>query len=483
MHYRFDRRSFVKTLGVAAGGLMLGGTGCRQQAERGTTLSAATIQRFKESLGGSLLLPSQQEYEPARQLWNGSVDSRPWGIVRCTDASDVLRCIAFAQENDLPVAVRGGGHHAAGFATVDDGIVIDLSEMREIRLDAPNRTAWSAPGVTAGLLQREAQAAGLFLPTGTVSTVGLAGLTLGGGQGWFTSKYGLTCDNLVSAEVATAGGDLVRASDTENTDLFWGLRGGGGNFGVVVSFQYRLHALSEVTAGTIAYPVAAAADVIRHWRDRVLETPDELGSMALFVQAPEPTLLIGVCYAGSAATAGPVLEPFLEYGSPSQVAVAPMSILDLGTMFDAGSPPGSGNYWRSHRFRELSDEAVLTFNDYGRGATSTEIAAWLVHYGGAFQRIPPTDTAYVHRDTPFDLGISARWPISEDGAPHVEWAREFWTAMAPFSTGGIYSNWSSDVAADSSAAAYGVNLSRLQDLKRRYDPTNLFSANFNVEPA
>lgn len=204
MHYRFDRRHFVKTLGTATGGLILGGAGCRQRAERRATPSPATIQRLKGSLRGSLLLPSQQEYDSARHLWNGSVDRQPWGIARCTDASDVLRCISFAQENDLPVAVRGGGHHAAGFATVDEGIVIDLSEMREVRVDASNRTARSAPGVTSGLLQHEAQTAGLFLPTGTVSTVGVAGLTLGGGQGWFTSKYGLTCDNLVSAELASS---------------------------------------------------------------------------------------------------------------------------------------------------------------------------------------------------------------------------------------------------------------------------------------
>ena len=350
----------------------------------------------------------------------------------------------------MPVAVRGGGHHAAGFAIIENGLVIDLSRMTEIQVDPATRVARSAPGVRAGLLLRESQMAGLVLPTGTISTVGLAGLTLGGGEGWLTPKYGLTCDNLVSAEVAMAGGDLVRASDTENPDLLWGLRGGGGNFGVVTSFQYRLHALSQVVAGTVAYSVAQARDVIRNWRDRMADAPDELASMIGFVQTPDPTFFLRVSYAGSEATAQSVLDPLRSYGLPSEDAVGRMSILALHTMDDAGARPGSSNYWRSHYLRELPDEAIGTFIEYCSRATSSETAAWLIHFHGAFSRVPPTATAYPHRDAAYTFGISAKWPASAEGDQHVGWAREFWAAMAPYSTGGIYSNWSSDMDRDSS---------------------------------
>lgn len=441
------------------------------------------LQAFRDSLTGSLFLSDQQEYESARRVWNASIDKRPWAVAQCADTSDVRRAIAFASERDLPVAVRGSGHHAAGFATIDNGLVIDLSRIIDIRIDPSDRTARTGPGVTAGLLQGQAQDFGLFVPVGTVSTVGLAGLTLGGGQGWFTSKYGLTCDNLAAADVVTASGDLVRAAADENADLLWGLRGGGGNFGIVVSSEYRLHVLSEVTAGTIAYPPDAARDVLLHWRGRIAGAPDELGSMAIYVQAPEPMLLVAVCYAGSGRPAEQALQPFVDYGSPTQVAVGVISILDLGAMFDSASMPGSGNYWRSQRLRTISDGAVLAFVEHCRLATSEEAMAWLVYYGGEFQRIGTNATAYPHRDAPFEMGISARWPSTESAAAHISWAESFWTAMKPFSTGGIYSNWSSDATSDSSAAAYGVNLTRLQEVKRKYDPLNRFNQNFNVLPA
>ncbi len=482
MHNVVSRRVFLKTSGMAAVSLGLGGLGCRSPAERGLDLSEAKIRQFQSRLTGRLILPDQEAYDSARRVWNWLIDRRPWAIAQCADSSDVLRCIAFARENDLPVAVRGGGHHAAGFAIVENGMVIDLSRMTEIQVDPANRVALSGPGVRAGLLLRETQVTGLVLPTGTISTIGLAGLTLGGGEGWLTPKYGLTCDNLLSAEVATAGGDLVRASDTENPDLLWGLRGGGGNFGVVTSFQYRLHALSQVVAGTVAYSAAQARDVIRNWRERMANAPDELASMIIFVQTPDPMFLLVVSYAGSEATAERVLNPLRTYGSPSEDGVRRMSIVDLHTMFNSGNGPGSSNYWRSHYLRELPDEAIGTFVEYCSRVTSSETAAWLLHFHGAFNRVPPTATAYPHRDAAYTFGISARWPASAEGDQHVAWAREFWAAMAPFATGGIYSNWSSDMDHDSSGDAFRMNLPSLQDLKRKYDRTNFFRANLNVAP-
>lgn len=440
------------------------------------------VQALRDSLNGALFLSDHQEYESLRRVWNGSVDKRPWAIAQCADKSDVRRAIEFAARHGVPIAVRGGGHHAAGFAVINNGLVLDLSRIVDVRIDAAGRIARIGPGVAAGSLQREAQGFGLFLPVGTVSTVGIAGLALGGGQGWFTSKYGLTCDNLVSAEVVTADGSLVRTAEDENADLLWALRGGGGNFGVVASSEYRLHALSEVTAGTIAFPPEAATDALRHWRDRIVEAPDELGSMAIYVQTPEPMLLVAVCYAGSAASAEKILRPFVGYGSPMQVAIGVMSIPDLGEMFNDASLAGAGNYWRSHRLRTISDGAISTFVEHCRLATSDEAMAWLVYYGGEFQRIGVTDTAYPHRDAPFEMGISARWPCGENGSLHVSWAETFWAAMRSFSTGGIYSNWSSEVTSDSGGAAYGVNLARLRKLKKRYDPNNLFNQNFNVLP-
>ena len=461
----------------------MGGFGCRGlSAEQGLDVSEAAIQQFRSQLTGRLVLRENNEYESARRVWNLLIDRRPWGIAKCAGASDVLRCIAFARERGVSVAVRGGGHHAAGFAMVDGGLVIDLSNLKEVDVDPENRIGRVAPGVLAGHMHRVTQKAGLVLPTGEVPTVGLAGLTLGGGEGWLTPKYGLTCDNLVSAEVATAEGTLVHVSKTENPNLLWGLRGGGGNFGIVTSFEYRLHPLSQVVAGDVAYPAAAGRDVIRHWRDHMVDVPDDLGSMIVYVQTPDPMFILRVSYAGPDAAADSTLNPLRNYGTPMGDTVRRIFVLRLFTPPDAGGPPGAV-YWRSHYLRDLPDDAIDTFVDYCRGATSPQTIVWMVHYHGAFSRVSPNAIAYPHREAAYEIGVFPRWPVSTEGQRHVAWAREFWTAMLPFATGGIYSNWSSDMERDSSAAAFRVNLRRLARLKQQYDPSNFFRSNVNVQPS
>jgi FAD/FMN-containing dehydrogenase len=482
MSAAITRRAFIGTSGVAAGGVALGALGCvGSSPELGLEASETAIRRFRSQLTGRLILPQDDEYEAARRIWNGLIDRRPAAIANCADRTDVRRCIAFARERDLSVAVRGGGHHAAGFAMVADGLVIDLSGLTDVDVDLETRIAKAGPGVLAGSMHRATQKTGLVLPTGTVPSVGLAGLTLGGGEGWLTPKYGLTCDNLLSAEVVTAEGDFVRASENENPDLLWGLRGGGGNFGVVTSFEYGLHPLSQVVHGMVVYPAEKGRDVLRYWRDRMAVAPDDLGSMIVYVQAPDPMLMLGVCYAGPDTTADRTIDPLRGHGAPAEDTVRRISVLDLFGQSDAGSQRGAANYWRTHYLQDLSDDAIDTLLEYCRRATSTRTAVWMWHYHGAFRRVPTAATASPHREAAYEIGIAARWSVSEKAERHILWAREFWKALVAFATGGIYSNYSSDMEHDTSAAAYGVNLPRLAQLKRQYDPSNLFRANVNVQ--
>ena len=464
------RRTFLKTASAATGGVVFASLGC----------VGDSTDRLRSGLKGRLILREDEVYDAARRIWNGSIDRRPWAIARCVNPSDVRRCIDFARERELPIAVRAGGHHAAGFAMLNDGLVIDLSEWTDIDVDRDRRTARVAPGVLAGHMHATTHEAGLVLPTGGDTTVGLAGLTLGGGEGWLASKYGLTCDDLISAQVVTADGDLVRASETEKLDLLWALRGGGGNFGVVTSFEYRLHALTQVVAGFVAYPAADGPAVLRNWRDRMSDAPDDLSSLFIFVQEPEPMFLVGMCWTGPEEIAGKAIDPIRTHGNPLTDSVARISTRDL---FSAPViSPGAGNYWRSHYMSEFPDEAIDMLVEHCAAATPKESTLWFWSYHGAFSRVAPTATAYPHRNAAFEMGIFARWPVGGDSHHPVGWARDFWTAMAPFATGGVYSNWLSDVDSDTSGAAFGVNLDRLAELKRRYDPANLFRANVNVDP-
>lgn len=465
--------------------------------ERETTvLDAASIKALENNFRGTVIRPSDPDYDEARLLWNAMIDRHPALIARCEGTADVIEAVRFARENNLLLAVRGGGHNVAGNAMCDGGIVIDLSQMKGIHVDAANRTARAQPGVTWGELDRETQAFGLATPGGIVSDTGIAGLTLGGGFGWLTRKHGFTCDNLRSADVVTAEGKLVTASETENPDLFWGIRGGGGNFGIVTSFEYDLHPVGpEMMAGVIIYPLAAARNVLRFYREFAAAAPDELGSMAVFRLAPSASFIpeelqgkpvIGViaCYAGEVEEGKRALRPLKEFGEPIVDAIKPKLYTAHNAALDAGQPAGLQYYWKSEYLHEISDDAIETCIGYAAGITSPHTRAALFHLGGATHRYDEGAMAVSHRDAEYVLAINTGWKNPSDNERRMQWTRDFWTAMQPFSTGGVYVNFlSKDDGQDRIRAAYGPEkYDKLVALKNKYDPTNLFQINQNIEP-
>lgn len=486
MTARLSRRAFLEGSTVAAGSFLFGGTGLRQAAPppvEDVRPPEDAVRRFAAALEGTVVRPSDASYDAQRRVWNGLVDKHPLLIARCTGAEDVVRSIGFARRHGLPLSVRGGGHHAAGFAVADGGLMVDLAGMKRVRLGGA-RTVVVGPGITAGELHRETQESGLMLPTGTVSTVGVGGLTLGGGEGWLTSRYGLTCDNLLSAEVVTGDGAVVRANPDEHDDLFWALRGGGGNFGVVTSFEFRVHELTEVVAGSLVYPLGKAPEVLRAWRDAIHKgLPDELSSFVLFFQAPEPMVSINVCYLGPLEDAAEVLQPLQAAGRPLADTIRSMSPLDLHTMHDAGSPAGPRRYWRSHYLAAIPDDAMSSVVESYSGVTSPQSVSLLWHLHGAFKAFGADDTAYPHRDANYMFAVVSQWSEAVEDDRHVAWARSVWEAVRPFATGGSYSNFTSDVGVESVARAFRHNLARLGRIKRRYDPDNFFRFNLNIPPA
>ncbi len=485
MNENIARRHFLTGSIAAAGGALLGSLALSKSSTANARASEEAMSGLRKQLKGRLLLPGEGDYAVARLLRNRAIDKMPLCIAQCATPSDVQRCIEFAQRHELPAAVRGGGHHSAGFATVDGGLVIDLSKMPNLTIDKKARTATAQPGVMVGQLNLEAPQQGLVLPTGMILTIGMGGMTLGGGEGWLTSSLGLTCDNLVSAEVATADGRLLRASSSENTDLLWGLRGGGGNFGVVTELQYRLHDLEEIVAGTIVYPAENAADIMRRWRDVVEKDQKELVSLALFVRAPAPMIIVGVCHFGSAGKAEAAIAPLRGLDKPLATNIRGMSPFDAQFVFSAQDPPPNlANYCRSHYMQHLSDEMIRTYIDSGNRITSPYSDVWLVRYTGAF-RDPSAAAAaaYPHRHTPYQFGITSQWLSDQKADQHIAWARQSFLDMAPLASGEIYSNFSSESVVDGGAAPFGVNYARLQQLKKKFDPSNFFNRNFNITPA
>ena len=459
-----------------------------------TTLPATTLDAFTTGLRGSALRAGDPEYDEARSIWNAMIDRRPALIVRCAGAADVIRCVNLATEHGLRVAVRSGGHNIAGAAMCNAGLVIDLSGMKEVRVDPRRRTAQVSPGATLADFDQEAQAFGLATPLGINSTTGVAGLTLGGGFGWLTRKRGLTIDNLLSADVVTANGELVTASAKKEPDLFWGVRGGGGNLGVVTSFEFRLHRVGpEILSGLMVYPIADAADVIRHYRSFVAEAPNELTVWLVLRQAPplpflprnwhgREVLVVAACWLGAIRKGKSVLRPLRSYGKPIADVIGPHLYAGWQQAFDPLLTPGARNYWKSHNFSGLSDDTVRLLLDYAGRLPSPESEIFVAHLGGAANEVAADATAYPHRDANFVMNVHTRWQERSQDQACVAWAREFFDATAPFATGGVYVNFISE-GEDRVQAAYGANYDRLARLKRKYDPDNLFSTNQNVAPA
>jgi FAD/FMN-containing dehydrogenase len=449
------------------------------------TLSDDRLRDFGTRFHGKLVRPDSPDYDSARKVWNGMIDRRPAVIARCRTVADVQDAIRFGRENSLPIAIRGGGHNAAGLGVVDGGIVIDLSGMREVVVDAANRTARAGGGTTWADFDAATSAHGLATTGGAISSTGIAGLTLGGGLGWLMRSCGLTCDNLIGADVVTADGTLLRASATENADLFWGLRGGGGNFGVVTSFEYKLHPVSTVFGGMLVYPLARARDVLRLYRDVTRSAPDELTVFAGLMYSPDgiPIVALVVCYNGPAADGEKAIAAFRAFG-PIAGEVGPMPYTALQTMLDAGFPHGLQVHWRSEFVASIPDDLVEAAVSAFEKVPSPLSALMFEQFGGAVSRVPRDATAFDQRDSNYNFVIISRWTDPSQAKANVEWARGTSEAAKPFTNGRVYVNYiGAGEAPDRVRAAFGADkYERLVAIKRKYDPMNVFRINQNIVP-
>ena len=440
------------------------------------------------SFRGQLLKPDDPGYEEARKVHNGLVDKRPALIARCLGVADVVDAVNLAEKLGLQVAVRGGGHNVAGRATIDGGVMIDLTPMKGVHLDPKSRSVRAQGGVTWAQLNRETQLHGLAVTGGVVSSTGIAGLTLGGGLGWLMGKYGLALDNLRSVELVTADGSVLRASNDEEPDLFWAVRGGGGNFGVVTSFDYQLHPVGPtVTAGPIVHPIDRARSLLEFYRDKTQSLADEHTIFATLTHAPDGSgaevAALVTCHCGSPLDAENAMRPLKQFGSPILDAVGPVAYCQLNSMLDANYPKGALNYWKSNFLAELSDAAIgAMIEAFGRCPTSMG-QLLLEHIHGAAARVGEGDTAFPHRREGYNFLVLAQWMEPADTSRCIAWARETYEAMQPFFTSGRYVNYlDNDEAGDPVAAAYGPNYRRLQQIKAKYDPKNVFRMNQNIRP-
>ena len=472
------------------------GMAVRTTDGKSASFSAEAIISLRAALRGELCLPGEAGYEEARTIWNAMIDKRPAAVVRAAGAGDVIRAVRLAAQHRLLLSVRGGGHNIAGNAVCDGGLMLDLGRMRSVRVDPAARTARVEPGARLADLDQETQAFGLATPLGINSTTGVAGLTLGGGFGWLSRKHGLTVDNLLSADVVTAAGDLVRASATEHEDLFWAIRGGGGNFGVVTSFEFRLHPVGpQVTAGLIVHPFSAAREVLREYRRLVAIAPDELCCWVVMRKAPPlpflpesvhgtEVLVLALCHAGDPAAGEKAALPFKAIGKPIADVVGPHPYAGWQTAFDPLLTPGARNYWKSHDLVELGDGVIDTLLDAVRRLPTPQCEVFIANLGGAVNRVPVEATAYPHRNVNFVVNVHTRWDSPSQDQACVGWARALYEASARFATGGVYVNFMPDDEAERvRSGAYGPNYERLARVKAKYDPGNLFRVNQNVAPA
>ena len=452
-----------------------------------------TLQELRVTIRGSLLTAGSSGYDEARTLWNGMIDRRPAMVVRCAGQADVARAVRFAAKHDLLVAVRGAGHNIAGKGVCDEGLLIDLSGMRSVHVDPVKKRVRVEPGATLGDVDDETQAFGLATPLGINSTTGIAGLTLGGGIGWLSRTHGLTVDNLRSVDVVTAEGRLIRASREENEDLFWGIRGGGGNFGIVTSFELDLHEVGpEVLAGLIVHPAAAAPEVLRFYREFSDRSSEEVNVWAILRKAPPlpflppdvhgtDVLILAAFYAGEMEAGKPALEPIRDFGCPIADVIGPHPYAAWQQAFDPLLAPGARNYWKSHNFEELSDGLIDCALSYLRGLPSDDTEIFFARVGGAVNRVAADATAYPHREAEYVMNVHARWHDPSLDASCIDWARDYSRATERYATGGVYVNFVPE--GDSVVAeAYGGNYPRLVEVKRRYDPRNLFRTNQNIVP-
>ena len=459
-------------------------------------LDDAAISGLSSALQGALVQQGDATYDETRAIWNAMIDRKPALIVQCAAASDIVASVKFAREHDLLVAVRGAGHNIAGKAVWNDALMIDLSNMKGVRVDAEAKRAFVEPGATLGDLDAATAAHGLATPTGINSTTGIAGLTLGGGFGWISRKYGMTIDNLISANVITADGSELHASEDENADLFWALRGGSGNFGIVTQFEFQLHAVGpDLLSGLIVFPQSQAKAALKKYAAYTQTMPDELNIWSVLRKAPPfpflpedvhgtDVIIFALCYAGDPAEGEKAVAPIREFGEAAageHVGVQPFVAWQQA--FDPLLTAGFRNYWKSHNFTEISDGLIDALTGAAGQVPTPHCEVFIACLGGATKRQAPDAMAYSHRDANYVMNVHGRWETASEDEAVIAWARGALDATAPFATGGVYVNFMPDDEDDRVSAAYGVNQARLAEIKKIYDPTNFFSLNQNIKPA
>ncbi len=456
---------------------------------------ATKIDGLKKGFGGKVFLPSDEGYDEARKIWNAMIDKRPAIIARCAGTQDVVKALGFARDNGIPLAVRGAGHHIAGNSLCDDGIVIDLSQMKAVKVDPGAKRTTVEGGATLADLDAATQAHGLATPVGINSTTGIAGLTLGGGFGWLSRKYGMTIDNLESAEVVTAKGEVVRASTGENPDLFWALRGGSGNFGIVTRFEFRLHPVGpDLLSGLVVYPLAEAKSVMQQYREFVSGAPEELSVWAVLRKAPplpflpaevhgKEVVVLALLYAGDPEKGMDLVAPLRKLGKPVGELVGVQPYTAWQQAFDPLLTAGARNYWKSHNFTKIDDGLIDVVIQYVKTLPSPHCEIFFGALGCATKRRASDATAYAHRDAEYVMNVHGRWETAAEDEHCIQWCRAYFRATAAFASSGVYLNFMTADEGERVRSAYGPNYDRLAEVKRKYDPDNLFRVNFNIKPA
>lgn len=449
---------------------------------------------LKSRIRGQVVTPHDANYDEVRAIWNAMIDKKPAAFVQCAAADDVPVAIGFAREHGLDISIRGAGHNIAGNSISDGGLVIDHSKMKAVRVDVAKKRAYVEPGATLGDFDAAVQAHGLATPVGINSTTGIAGLTLGGGFGWLTRKYGMTVDALLSVDVVTADGKKVHASNSENADLFWALRGGGGNFGVVTQFEFQLYPVGPgITAGLIVFPAAQSKQVLAKYREYIDTTPEEFNTWVVMRKAPPlpflpeaahgtDVIVLALFWAGDPKKGESIIAPLHKFGTPVGTFVGAMPYVQWQQMFDPLLTPGARNYWKSHNFTELKDGVFDTMIEYAGKLPSPQCEIFIACIAGAPNRVAPDAMAWGSRDARFVLNVHGRWDAASDDKKCIEWARAFFKASQPFASAGAYVNFMTEEEGGRVEAAYGKNFARLREIKRKYDPKNVFHHNQNIKP-
>lgn len=459
-----------------------------------TNIPNETTEKLRSKVKGQIVLPGDPNYDEVREIWNAMIDRRPAVIIQCAEADDVPHAIAFARENGLEISIRGAGHNIAGNAVCEGGLMIDFSTMKNVRVDVEKKHAYVEPGATLADFDDAVQKHGLATPVGINSTTGISGLTLGGGFGWLTRKYGMTIDNLFSADVITADGKKIRASENENADMFWAIRGGGGNFGVVTQYEFKLHPVGpEILAGLLVFPFEQAKQVLTQYREFVESAPEELNVWVVLRQAPplpflpedvhgKEVVVLPIFYAGDVAEGKKLIEPLRRFGDPHGEHIGAQPYTEWQKAFDPLLTPGARNYWKSHNFTELSDGALNSMIEFASKLPSPQCEIFIGLIAGAANRVPADAMAYGHRAAKFVLNVHGRWDEAADDDRCIAWARAFFEASAPYASAGAYVNFMTEDESDRVAAAYSANYARLVQIKKQYDPENVFHLNQNIKP-